>query len=66
MNFDFEIKEDAYLNYAKLSYRIGNSYQEPLIDSGRLFKKYPKIMRLIVFKKLILESYLKRKIMEPL
>ena len=31
MNFDLEIKEDAYLNYAKLSYGIGNSYQDPLL-----------------------------------
>jgi hypothetical protein len=27
MNFDLAIQEDASLNYAKLSYEIGNSYQ---------------------------------------
>ncbi len=27
MDFDAKIQEDAYLNYAKLSYEIGNSYQ---------------------------------------
>ena len=31
MEFDQEIKEDAYLNYAKLSYKIGNSYKTSLI-----------------------------------
>ena len=39
MNFDFEIKEDAYLNYAKLSYRIGNSYKEPSLFLNDFFKK---------------------------
>jgi len=27
MNFDVKIQEDAFLNYAKLSYEIGNPYQ---------------------------------------
>jgi tetratricopeptide (TPR) repeat protein len=29
MNFDPEVKEDAFLNYAKLSYEIGNPYETP-------------------------------------
>ena len=29
MNFDPIIKEDAFLNYAKLSYEVGNPYEEP-------------------------------------
>ena len=61
MNFDFEIKEDAYLNYAKLSYRIGNSYQEPSLILEDFLKKYPKNNEANNIQKLILESYLKRK-----
>ena len=41
-NFDLEIKEDAYLNYAKLSYQIGNSYKSPSIILNEFLKKYPK------------------------
>ena len=29
MNFDSEVKEDAFFNYAKLSYEIGNPYKTP-------------------------------------
>ena len=29
MNFDPEVKEDAFLNYAKLSYEIGNPNAPP-------------------------------------
>jgi hypothetical protein len=28
MDFDLAIQEDASLNYAKLSYELGNSYQK--------------------------------------
>lgn len=39
MTFDAKIQEDAYLNYAKLSYEIGNSYQSiPSVLSGFLEK----------------------------
>ncbi|RZP10196.1 MAG: tetratricopeptide repeat protein [Flavobacteriales bacterium] len=61
MNFDLEIKEDAYLNYAKLSYGIGNSYQEPSFILNDFLKKYPKNKEANYIQKLILESYLKRK-----
>lgn len=41
MEFDLKIQEDAYLNYAKLSYEIGNSYQPiPDVLAGFL-QKYP-------------------------
>ena len=29
MDFNSTIKEDAFLNYAKLSYDIGNPYEDP-------------------------------------
>ena len=61
MNFDLEIKEDAYLNYAKLSYQIGNSYKSPSIILNEFLKKYPKNNEANYIQKLILESYLKRK-----
>ena len=50
MNFDSEIKEDAYLNYAKLSYRIGNSYEEPSFILNSFLKNIPKIKSPIIFR----------------
>ncbi|WP_310556533.1 tetratricopeptide repeat protein [Flavobacterium sp.] len=39
MTFDLKIQEDAYLNYARLSYDIGNSYQSvPDVLSGFMTK----------------------------
>ena len=61
MNFDLEITEDAYLNYAKLSYRIGNSYENPSLILNDFLKRYPKNKEANYIQKLILESYLKRK-----
>ena len=61
MNFDLEIKEDAFLNYAKLSYQIGNSYKSPSLILNEFLKKYPKNSEANYIQKLILESYLKRK-----
>ena len=41
MNFDLKIQEDAWLNYAKISYEIGNPYQSaPQVLAGYL-EKYP-------------------------
>ena len=51
MSFDLEITEDAYLNYAKLSYRIGNSYENPSLILNDFLKKISKkIKRQIIFK----------------
>ena len=61
MEFDQEIKEDAYLNYAKLSYKIGNSYKNPSLILNDFLKKYPKNKEANYIQELILESYLKRK-----
>jgi hypothetical protein len=41
MEFDLAIQEDASLNYAKLSYELGNSYQSvPAFTI--FFEKYPE------------------------
>ena len=49
------------LNYAKLSYRIGNSYENPSLILNDFLKRYPKNKESNYIQKLILESYLKRK-----
>jgi TolA-binding protein len=41
MEFDLKIQEDAYLNYAKLSYEIGNSYQTIPDVLSAFLEKYP-------------------------
>jgi hypothetical protein len=41
MPFDSSIQEDASLNYAKLSYEIGNSYQSVPAVLLSFIKKYP-------------------------
>ena len=41
MEFDLKIQEDAYLNYAKLSYEIGNSYQTIPGVLAAFLEKYP-------------------------
>ena len=61
MSFDKDIKEDAYLNYAKLSYKIGNSYEAPSYILIDFLKKYPKNKEADYIQELVLESHLKRK-----
>jgi len=41
MTFDLKIQEDAFLNYAKLSYEIGNSYQTIPDVLSAFLEKYP-------------------------
>ncbi|MDT0646355.1 tetratricopeptide repeat protein [Zunongwangia sp. F260] len=41
MEFDAKIQKDAYLNYAKLSYEIGNSYESPSQVLLNFLEKYP-------------------------
>jgi hypothetical protein len=41
MDFDLKIQEDANLNYAKLSYEIGNSYQSVPDVLSSFLAKYP-------------------------
>jgi len=42
MNYDLKIQEDAFLNYAKLSYEIGNSYQAVPDVLQAFMEKYPE------------------------
>ena len=61
MTFDAAIQEDASLNYAKLSYEIGNSYQtvpQVLLD---FIKKYPNNSSRPTIDKLLIDSYISSK-----
>lgn len=61
MEFSPEIQEDAFLNYAKLSYEIGNSYKstpQVLLD---FIEKYPKNPNVEELKNLLIDSYITSK-----
>ena len=61
MAFDLKIQEDAYLNYAKLSYDIGNSYQ-PVPDVLVAFlEKYPASSSKQEIETLLINSYITAK-----
>lgn len=61
MEFDAKIQEDAYLNYAKLSYEIGNSYQSiPAVLSG-FVEKYPNNPSRPEIETLLINSYITSK-----
>ncbi len=61
MNFDVKIQEDAALNYAKLSYEIGNSYQ-PVPDVLAAFvDKYPNNPAKAEVEGLLIDSYITAK-----
>lgn len=61
MVFDAKIQEDAYLNYAKLSYEIGNSYQSvPDILLGFL-DKYPDSPSKMDIETLLINSFITSK-----
>ena len=61
MDFSTEIQEDAYLNYAKLSYEIGNSYQSTPQVLLAFMEKYPKNANNEVLKDLLIDSYIATK-----
>jgi TolA-binding protein len=61
MEFNGQIQEDAALNYAKLSYEIGNAYQTVpgiLLD---FLKKYPNNSNRAEVEKLLVDSYISSK-----
>ena len=61
MTFDLKIQEDANLNYAKLSYDIGNSYQ-PVPDVLYAFlEKYPNSPSKQEVETLLINSYITAK-----
>ncbi len=61
MEFDLKIQEDAWLNYAKISYEIGNPYQSaPQVLAGYL-DKYPETSYKGDIETLLIDSYITSK-----
>ena len=61
MDFDLKIQEDAWLNYAKISYEIGNPYQSaPQVLAGYL-DKYPQTSYKEEIETLLIDSYITSK-----
>lgn len=61
MEFDLKIQEDAYLNYAKLSYEIGNSYQSVPQVLTFYLSKYPNSASKQEIETLLINSYITSK-----
>ena len=61
MNFDLKIQEDAALNYAKLSYDIGNSYQSVPDVLTSFLDKYPNSPSRLEIESLIVNSFMTSK-----
>jgi TolA-binding protein len=61
MDYDTQIQEDAWLNYAKISYEIGNPYQSvPQVLAGYL-EKYPETSYKEEVETLLIDSYITSK-----
>ena len=58
MNFNSNIQEDAWLNYAKLSYEIGNPYKSTPQVLTDFLKRYPKSAFKIEVETLLIDSYI--------
>lgn len=58
MDFSPEIQEDAFLNYAKLSYEIGNSYKSVPQVLLSFIEKYPNNKNNERLKDLLIDSYI--------
>jgi len=61
MNFDLKIQEDAWLNYAKISYEIGNPYQSVPQVLNAYLEKYPKTSFKPEIESLLVDSYITSK-----
>ncbi|MGK4567643.1 tetratricopeptide repeat protein [Flavobacterium sp. 3HN19-14] len=61
MEFDLKIQEDAYLNYAKLSYEIGNSYQTIPDVLSAFLEKYPNNPNKPEIETLLINSFITSK-----
>lgn len=61
MNFNEEIKEDAALNYAKLSYEIGNSYQSIPEVLTHFLEDFPHTKARAEIEALLVDSYITSK-----
>lgn len=61
MDFDTKIQEDAYLNYAKLSYEMGNPYQSVPEVLNAYLAKYPSSSYKQEINNLLISSYITSK-----
>jgi tetratricopeptide (TPR) repeat protein len=61
MDFDAKIQEDAHLNYAKISYEIGNSYQSVPNVLNSFLTKYPNSPSKNELESLLINSYITSK-----
>lgn len=61
MDFDLKIQEDAFLNYAKLSYEIGNPYQSVPEVLNAYLNKYPNTSYKQEINNLLISSYITSK-----
>lgn len=61
MSFDPSIQEDAFLNYAKLSYDIGNAYQSAPTVLNAFLTKYPTSPYKTELEGLLIDSYITSK-----
>ena len=61
MNFSPEIQKDAYLNYARLSYEIGNPYESVPHVITTYLEKYPNDGNAQAMQELLVDSYITSK-----
>lgn len=61
MDFDLKIQEDAWLNYAKISYDIGNPYQSVPQVLAAYLNKYPDTSYKEEIESLLIDSYITSK-----
>ncbi|WP_100610691.1 tetratricopeptide repeat protein [Confluentibacter lentus] len=61
MTYDLKIQEDAWLNYAKISYEIGNPYQSAPQVLAEYLNKYPKTSYKEEIETLLIDSYITSK-----
>ena len=58
MSYDPKVQQLAHLQYAKLSYDIGNPFESPSNVIQNYLTKYPKSTEVVDLKSLLLKSYL--------
>lgn len=61
MTFDEKIREDSYLNYAKLSFEIGNPYKNVAEVLQDFIKEFPRSIHKNEINDLIISSYISTK-----